>query len=177
MICSKKSQQISIHFLVVFILAVVMFGLGVMLIWRIFFSSSDVVNISQAEFDKKIFALNCKPSEVVCIGANKVEINPGESVMISLKIFNNHNAELSYDVSYELMDSSNELLSQEEEETFQLLPLRYSSEVIPAKQDKELDVLLKTSKRLPEGDYSLRIKVSPTSLDTDIYRRVHIEVN
>lgn len=169
-----KAQELSINFLVKFILAVVLFGLGTVLMWNIYFASTDTLDVSQQEFDRRIFALNCKPSETVCIGANNLDIASGESVLISVKIFNNHNEEHSYDVTMELRDSDNQPVPTT---NYKILPTSYVAERISAKDSKELNILFKTDKRMAEGDYALRILVEPDSSQMrDIPKRIYITI-
>jgi len=172
----KKAQQLSINFLVKFILALVLFSLGLVLMWNIFHSSKDTLSISQQEFDKRIFALNCKPSETVCVGTNNLIISPGDNILIDIKVFNNNNDELYYDLDFSLMDETNNYVDDSDKAL--LLPNKYSDEAIGAKSSKDFDVMLKTSKHLPRGSYVVRILVSnnPSSTDDDVPKRIYVDV-
>ena len=171
----KKSQAMSINFLVKFILAIVLFSLGVMLIWSIFNSGKDTLGVSQKEFDKRIFALNCDPSEVVCVGTNNLDISAGDNILIDVKVFNN-GADNLYDIYFSIRDENNNVI--DEAELVSLMPNSYSSQLISAKSSKEFPVQLRTSKKLPKGAYVVRILVSnnPSSTDDDVPKRIYVEV-
>ncbi len=167
----SKGQQLSIEFLVKFILAITLFGLGIVLMWSIFYGSKETFDISQQEFDRQIFALNCKPSEVVCVGTNNLGVSAGENILINLKIFNNHNEELKFKIEFELRNYEDRVVTSGGD----LMPKIYSDELINPKSDKEYSVLFKTLKTLPKGDYVIRILVSPERLDP-IPRRIYVKV-
>lgn len=171
----KKAQQLSINFLVKFILAVTLFGLGSVLIWNIFFSSTDTLEIVDEEFDKRIFALNCKPLETVCVGGTVVEIESGENLLFTVKVFNNHNNANSYDLGLDLYDSNGDKVTNNAEAIFSP-PFKEFD--IPAKDSLEMDFLLKTSKHLEEGEYAIRLVVNPDAVGmADVPKRLYLTVN
>ena len=178
---SKTAQQLSIQFLVRFILAIVVFGLGIALMWQIFFSSVDTQKISQDNFDQKIAALNCKPSEIICISGTDFEISSGEDVLIETKLSNLFSEDVTFDVFLEIRDSNNDEVPTGSDEDIQLLPKQYTDEVVEVRAEKELPFLIKTEKTLSDGPYVARFTFKqtdcgPNCLDEE-YKRVQFTVS
>lgn len=176
-----KSQDLSINFLVKFILAITMFGLGVALVWQIFFDSTETANISQGEFEKRIAALNCRPNEVVCISSTAFDVKAGESVLLDMKISNVFSDDLTFVSTIKILNSTGtEIFGQGiVSELIEVLPKIYPSEGIKAKNEKNLPFLIKTTKSLPKGMYVAHIEVTYGSLEdpqTEI-KRIQFSVN
>ena len=179
----KKAQDLSINFLVKFILAVVIFGLGVILMWNIFYDSTSTAELTQGAFDRRIAALNCNPNDLVCISSNRFALRAGENVLIEMKLQNSFNQELEFNIKMEIRNSNNSVVIGDGAtiaDHMTVLPLQYSNEVVEARSSKDFPFLVSTTRRAIKGMYVARIEIensgcSDNCLPTEI-KRIQFEV-
>ncbi|MFC1768504.1 hypothetical protein ACFLZX_01950 [Nanoarchaeota archaeon] len=84
----KKGVTLSVNFLVVLIIALVLFGMGVKLLWDIFASSSDISQLAWDDYRKQIANLQCRPDERVCYGVEQISVERGEVGIFGVKVIN-----------------------------------------------------------------------------------------
>lgn len=154
-----KSQGLQINFLVKFILSIVIFGLGVLFIWNIFDDSIATLLIPGQEIDKKIQALNCQPTEMVCVGASTIEISGGEIFLLDVRVFNNFASDVTYNSSVYLL-YANSTAYPSSDANISLQPKNFQI-TVKAKSSNDYSLILQTTKQAPKGEYSIQIKLEP----------------
>lgn len=178
-----KAQQISINFLVRFILAMVLFGLGVIFMWNIYDASTGTSEGVQGEFDRRIATLNCKPTETVCVNSNKFEIGPGERVLVDLKLSNPQAVDLTYDLDIQIRNSEDEVIVGEgytQADYLEIVPAFYHNQVVESKGELDRPFLISTTNRMTKGSYVARIVVENVACGTqclpEVIKRIQFDV-
>jgi hypothetical protein len=177
---SKKAQTISINFLVKFILAIVMFGLGVTLLWNIYAQSTDTSDLLNSDLSSRIVDLNCKPTQVVCVSTSRVEIQAGETYIVDFEIHNNHGVKINYDIEALLEDpDSGAYITLEGDIVLRIPEDRFA---LDGRSEKGFPIGIATTKKTPKGWYTLRVKISPVAKSggtalSPVLRRIDIEVS
>ena len=163
---TKKAQALSINFLVKFILAIVLFGLGVSFMWMIFNHGKDLADSPSRDFDEKLFALNCDGKSVICIGASSIDAKRGKSYLVDFEIFNNYNKDLNgVKVFVELRDTDDEFVGSLK--GISILPSKQELNV-PGLSSTKGSFLVKVSKETPkiETPYTIRMSVLRPGYET-----------
>jgi len=176
---SKRSQAISINFLVKFILAIVMFGLGVTLLWNIYDQSTSTAQLVNTDLQSRIVDLNCKPAQVVCVSATRVQIAGGKNHIIDFEIHNAHGVTLTYRVDISLEDPANNNADVLNAGIMTVLVPERSFQIL-GRSSKGLPIGISTFKTTPKGWYTLRVEIDPLPVGPNdlppIVRRIDIEI-
>ncbi|MGM5483576.1 MAG: hypothetical protein ACQER9_01515 [Nanobdellota archaeon] len=154
MMISKKAQGLSVNFLVKFILAVTIFGMGVALMWAIYDNSTSTMKITQSEFDNRLFDLNCRSTETLCIASAKDNINSGDNILIGAKIYNNIDRTITGYIKADIYDKNSEVNSPE----VKIMPEDQEVNIEP-KGSKEFTFAVVTTKNAPKGKYIVNFEL------------------
>jgi hypothetical protein len=158
---SKKSQSLSIEFLVKFILAIILFALGVILIWSIYTNGKDMMRAPETEISNRIFALNCNSKQDICIGANTLHMKPGDKTLVDVKLFNNLDVDLNVNANLQRINSSNvEDVSPIVVQNLIIKNTEYQNIIIPAKGDNQFSFAIILNKQMPRGAYVIKINMN-----------------
>lgn len=173
-----KSQGLPVNFLVKFILGFVIFGLGVIFIWSIFDDGVRSLMIPSQEIDKRIQALNCRPTEPLCVGTNTLNIRSGERILIDVKVFNNFDSPINYLSKVYIVDEGGTIISSPEapNANMEVRPAQFPFTVNP-KSNYDYSLLLTTTRSVPRGAYSIRLILVPDSGLSNQTRRINVFVN
>ena len=167
-----KSQGMPINFLVKFILSIVIFGLGVVFLWQIYDQGTGLV----PDPSRSIQALNCRPTEPLCIGTTSLTLSPGNSVAVEVKLFNNRDDDIVYSqILFELTNATGDPV---DDSILYINPRRLQEFRVPAKGVNEYGILIYPSRTTPLGDYSLQMSLIPQtpSNHPQLTRRINIFV-
>ena len=85
---NKKSIELSLNFIVVFIITIVIFAFGVMFISKLASNANSLTQVSTDQLDARISSLNCEGSERACIGNDRKTIERGNYDTFGLNIIN-----------------------------------------------------------------------------------------
>lgn len=85
---NKRAIELSLNFLVIFIISIVIFGFGISFIKRLSSEAIDLQDIAIADLDKRISDVICEGSDRVCIGRERLTIRRKELGVFGLKILN-----------------------------------------------------------------------------------------
>jgi hypothetical protein len=166
-----KSQGLPINFLVKFILAFVIFILGVTLLWTIFDQGKEMT----IDPSQHIRALNCRPTEPICVGATSVNLGIRESVAIDVRVFNNRDEPVNYTVTVTRYNESGDPISDSN-----ILDLRPGENLppiqVPARGSADFSVLVLAGRNAPKGAYSVRILLESQDSLSNLRRRVNVFV-
>ena len=84
----KKGFELSINFIVIMILAIVIFGLGIKFVNDFFKQANKLSDKSTEQLDREIGELLCPTNQMVCIPVNRKPIGQGEFDTFGKKIRN-----------------------------------------------------------------------------------------
>ena len=171
MVMNKKSQEITIDFLVKFILAIVVFGAGIMILWQVFSDSKDLVGDAVV-----LPALNCNAKQDICMGASTLKMGPGERYILETKLFNNHDHIMHVHAVVALFDEQNVRVDTLQND-FKLLPLEKSLTIAP-KQSGKFSTNIVLEKTMPKGTYVLKYQIDRNVSGTNLpkTRRINMFV-
>ncbi len=85
---NKRGIELSINFMVVLILAIVIFGFGIRFIYSLSSQAIELKDLTSKELDARVADLLCSSSQKVCIGTDKKIIAKGKFDVFGIKILN-----------------------------------------------------------------------------------------
>ena len=88
---SKKAIELSLTFMVVVLIAIVVFILGIKFVYNLASQTNEINKFSAEQLDKKFAQLSCEGNDKVCIGIIKKIIKRDNSDNFGLKIINIEN--------------------------------------------------------------------------------------
>ncbi|MFT4326322.1 MAG: hypothetical protein ACMXYK_02365 [Candidatus Woesearchaeota archaeon] len=159
---NRKAMELTINFLVTFIVGIVVFGLGVVMLWSIFNSSVDLMNLSHGSIEMRFPALNCNTREDICVGQSVIELTPGDIFLLEVKLFNNFDTQMDVNYTVELLNADNSRAAQTGSPTvgrFQITPEqeRFS---INGKSEGEISTAVYLERNMPKGVYVIRYTIN-----------------
>ena len=173
---TKKAQQLSINFLIKFILAIVLFGMGFIFLKMIFSQSINMMEIPQNDIDDRIFALNCDSKQAICVGRNSLEMSPGELYVVDVKLYNNFNDDMDATAEMFLIDNSSDDATRAYPGKITIRPTYLENIFIPAKGNSEFSFAIILGKEAPEGSYAIRIFVDRGPGLEDKVKRINLYI-
>lgn len=84
----KKGIELSINFIVIIVIAVIVFFFGVRFIYNLASQAMEIEKLTSDELDARIGSLLCEGSEKVCLGIDRKVIKRGNFDVFGLKIIN-----------------------------------------------------------------------------------------
>ena len=181
---NKKAQQLSMNFLVKFIIGVVLFSMGVVLLWTIFNQARGLADTPQQDIDNRIFALNCDSKQSICVGANTLTMNPGDRYLLDVKLYNNADSPMNAEAVIQLFDedsyrtTSSVVLPVNDakyKDKIEIILKEYPDLYIPAKSSAEFSIAIILSKEAPLGSYAIKIQVNSDILPAK-FKRVNLYI-
>lgn len=83
-----KGIELSVNFLVMFILAIVTFGLGLTFLYNIYGQTQEFSNITKEQIDGQIHDLLCTSADKICISGNHQQIRRNEYGVFGMHAYN-----------------------------------------------------------------------------------------
>ncbi|HLP79455.1 MAG TPA: hypothetical protein VK158_02375 [Acidobacteriota bacterium] len=168
---NKRGIELSVNFLVIFILAMVTFSMGIFIVQKIMTSSQKYVDDSQEELDARIKSLSCSSERTICIAGNNAVIESGDTKLYSIILYHRDDAAATVSVDivpFKAYDSTgtgyissftptgtNKVRALMVDNTVELDPNQRTSKAIMVASDKDA----------PAGQYIFTIEVSDVSGD------------
>lgn len=85
---NKQAVELSLNFLVIFIITIVIFGFGISFISRLSSEATELQELTISELDEKIGNIVCEGSDRVCVGIDRKTIIRKNFDFFGLKILN-----------------------------------------------------------------------------------------
>ncbi len=85
---NKKAIELSLNFLVIFIISIIIFGFGIRFISKLSSEAIKLQDITIDDLDERISDVVCEGSDRVCIGNERMTIRKKEVGVFGLKILN-----------------------------------------------------------------------------------------
>lgn len=95
---AKKGMELSINFLVLLIVALVVFGLSLSLMYKIYAGANSLSSQTQDKLDNQITSLVCS-TEQVCVETSSKVINRGEWKVLGVQVTNRFKEEKKFKIT------------------------------------------------------------------------------
>jgi hypothetical protein len=96
----KNAIELSVNFLVLFVLAIVLFGGSVYLINNLYSQAKDAIPKSQEDLNKKIEDLSCSSTETICVINNHAKVSRDQKIVqMGIKVYNVANDKTEYTIT------------------------------------------------------------------------------
>ncbi|HLC46950.1 MAG TPA: hypothetical protein VJI75_04395 [Candidatus Nanoarchaeia archaeon] len=99
MIKSKKGIELSVNFLVMLLLAIVVFGMGIYLAMTFFGQGDKTIADYYDQFDQQVGELACPGTETVCLSRKSATVRRGEMDNFALTVKNVLGAEKDFKIT------------------------------------------------------------------------------
>lgn len=122
---SKKGVELSVNFLVTFILGIVLFSLGILFATKLFTGAEDIAETSQAQLDRAVEDLFCSKSEQVCLNTNTRTLQRGQQFIFGVNVVNHFNTSTKFKLTMQnkrAFDKENQLIFNQSDERPQYQP-------------------------------------------------------
>ncbi len=157
---SRKGMELSVNFIVTFILAIVLFGMGLIFARSIMTGGTELTEETYERFDQQIGQLVCSRGESICLSTDSRAIERGKVDVFPVTIKNQFPDEAVFKMAVSLVrafDSNNDPIPDTEwdigllynEDEFSLDP--GDSDTVP--------VLVSPQKGTTAGKYSFNVNV------------------
>lgn len=155
---NKKGIELTVNFLVTFILAIVIFGLGIILLRGMIGDSESSLEQISGNIDDRIIQLACSSRDRVCISNNEQTVDKGEPVYFGVHINNYLQQKSTFKVTIitppDAYQGSTKLTAIRTE------PLFATEEIIvPAKQQSDEGFAIVVPKETLSGQYFYKVRV------------------
>ncbi len=123
MIKGKKAIELSVNFLVTFIIAIVIFSMGILFTRQLFGGGEELTDLTFQDLHAKIGDLLCGGGDPVCLSTKSLEIERGEYEVFGLTVKNvlpekeTFNVEVNLQVGYDQQDNKITSYTPEQELT------------------------------------------------------------
>ncbi|MBW2979814.1 hypothetical protein KY360_00175 [Candidatus Woesearchaeota archaeon] len=100
----KKGIELSINFIVIFILAITVFGFGLRFAYMLLGGAEDLTKMAEDELDDRIEDIMCPGDERVCLGTRTRTLRKGNHAVFGVRVLNvlNVEGEVDFTVTAEL---------------------------------------------------------------------------
>ena len=163
----KRGIELSVNFLVGFVLAIVLFGLGISLLYTIFHQSEDIYELTQNEIDNRVIELLCNAKQRVCVSGNRVAQERGELAIYGIYIYNIYDQVEDFDVFVEAGIAYDEN-KEDIENDLDLITRHEEKRINPNEQDY-IGIGVFVPKDAVSGTYIFNVNVAPLNVKRKIY--------
>lgn len=159
---NKKAVELSINFLVIVIISIVVLGLGLNLLYKLYGGAVEIRDVSLEDIDRQIGALVCEGTESACIGKDSQTVKRGELGIFGLKILNLVGSSMDFEITAK---KGKFIKKDGSESTFSsdiiCLPTCGTprTETIPNHGEKDIAIGIKVGKNAGSGTYIFDIVV------------------
>lgn len=173
----KKALELSLTFIVVVIIAIVLFSIGVKFIYDISSETSKIDEIGTDELDKKFAQLSCESSDRVCIGIIRKIIPRGSFDTFGIKIIN-----IEPTANFLVEVKPSKAFNKQNNEIPNNINFKYNNNeiMIEKNEEKNLGIAFEVPKGTVSGTYGFGVivkrKVNGQFLQYDEVEKVYVEV-
>ena len=162
----KRAIQLSVNFLVMFVLGIIMFGLAMSFLYLIFGQAQDLNQMTRDDIENRVTELQCQARDVVCISGNREEYNAGETAFVGVFIYNIYDEEQKYSLEITkgaAVDRQKEPITDEETKAI----ISAKNITIQSNQQDKVGVAIELPTDTPQGTYSYSLHVHAGSKSTE----------
>jgi len=160
---NKRGIELSVNFLVMFILAIVIFGLGIVFLYSLFNDAQDIFHLTQDQLDDRLASVACSARDRVCVTPNHLTGTRDRLSIFGIYVYNYFDTTTTFQIETEfaLYEDGTEpeefpyLLSLEEQTTLPILP----------GGQENIAIGIVPTRTTPAGQYVYNVKVTPLEED------------
>lgn len=157
---SRKGFELSVNFIVTFILAIVLFGMGIIFARMIVGGGTELTEETYAQFDKQIGDLVCSRGESICVSVGNKEIDRQKVDVFPITVKNEFPYKAEFRMTVEIaraFDKNNNNIA----ETSWDISLLYNEDEfsLDAGDSETLPILVRPEEDTASGRYSFNIWV------------------
>ena len=173
----KKGFELSLSFIVTFIIAITIFIFGIRFIYNIASETTELEKITTDQLDNKLADLACESNDRVCIGIIKKTIARGDFDVFGLKIININPTTM---FKVEVIPTS--AFDKNNEEITNNIDFKYNDNVleIETNEEKSLGIGFEVPKDAKSGTYIfdviVRYNVDNEFKQYDDLEKIYVEV-
>ena len=155
---NRRGIELSVNFIVILIMAVVVFGFGIYLMRQISGQSDTFLKMKSNDFMNQLDNIACEGSEFVCIGITEKDVKQGGIAVFTLNILNHYSEQKYFTVKIEALKI--EALTPSDNKMQFLPPSSGETYEIDAGALKRIPIAVHPAKGTPLGTYQLKVNVS-----------------
>ena len=161
---SKKGIELSVNFLVMFILGIVVFGMGIYFVQVITSQAFDANQYTQDYLNAQIESISCSARDKVCITNNFQNLRRGDVEFVGLTIYNYGEDELDFTITpnfrraYNLDDSVNNEFNENADYAPRLI-LVEDTISIQARTQQQVGLAISVPRDAPSGRYVWTVEI------------------
>lgn len=177
----KASITLTINFLVTFIIAIVVFGMGLILAKQMFSGAGGLADKTFEDIDKQIGSLICSGSAKICFTAKQKRIERGAFGVFGLSVENVFSDEKDFEITigpgtYMSPDQSG---SSVHPSALGILPMGRTM-TLAAKETDKMGIGIEVPKDALSGTYSFNVNIKyddgRTMKEYDSPRKIYVKV-
>lgn len=157
----RKGIEMSVNFIVAFILAIVLFGMGIIIARMIMGGGTELTEETYRQFDQQVGELICSRGESICISVNNKAIKKDKVDVFPITVKNDLPEKLEFKMKVELARAF-------KNDNSEIPPDLWNISWMPDEQDftlgpgesNTLPVLVKPEKWAYPGKYSFSVYIS-----------------
>jgi hypothetical protein len=180
----KKAIELSVNFLVTFILAIVVFGAGMFILRGMINNAESTLDLTQKDLDARINQLSCSSKEAMCLSNNDASTQRGKAIIFGVTINNYLTQATKFKITTQQItgigkDGQEINIALDENQRPNLFPKETSTEV-EAKSSQTTAMGINVPKATIPGTYSFVVKVEPEEQNTGfapVSKRLTFKVN
>ena len=157
----KRGVELAINFLVMVMIALVIFGFGIRFAYKLFSSSSDLTEDAYDKYASQIADLSCAGAEKICLPTKTKTLEGDKAGMFGLVIENVFGEEKTFhiEVTPKLFVARGESVGEEFDEDAGINWLPHETdEVLQAKEKQTVGILVSGGDAEP-GTYAFEVRV------------------
>ena len=97
----KSALELSVNFMVVIIIALVLFSFGIKFIYDIYNKSTLLKDMTLGDIDEQIADIICGNTQQICIGEDTIYLEPKQHEILSVRLMNILNSKIDFNVVLE----------------------------------------------------------------------------
>lgn len=173
----KKAIELSLSFIVLVILAIILFSLGVKFIFDISGQASKIDKINAEELDRKFAQLPCESSNKVCIGVIRRIIQKGSFDTFGIKLINIEPA-----TRFLVEVTPSKAFDKQNNEIANSINFKHNTDeiTIEKNEEKSIGIAFEVPKNAVAGTYtfdiSIKYKVNEEFQQYDDMEKIYVEV-
>lgn len=172
---NKKGLELSINFIVVIIIALVVFFFGLRFLYQLGSEASKLQTMTVDELDRKIESLACEGSEKVCFGFDTKTIKRGNFGVFGLRIINILDDQ-NFDIIITKGSPSGYTKNNEPIPTNNIKLKHRPSVFIKQNEEQNLGIGVEVPKNAQSGKYIFDVKVEPYSISDNTLYKIYVDV-
>lgn len=170
-----RGIELSVNFLVGFVLAIVLFGFGVAFLYTIFGQAVDLGDVTKDEIDARVNELLCSAKEKICISGNRVPHEPGTLAVMGVFIYNVYDYQETFHIDVEAGTAID--LNKDDIPNDLILVTESTTLTIDANKQEYTGVGIQVPRNAEKGTYVFDVTIFPQTANDVDKRKIYVTVD